>query len=108
MLLDAARRAYSETRGLPAAKHAVMFDNCPEEILKWYCVWIAMRTQIRKRRVGKSSRQASRSNRHHSMTEGLRHHIGQASLVAHRNGAKYGARYRRVQSIIIWVKPLEF
>jgi hypothetical protein len=46
MLLDAARRAYSETRGLPAAEHAEMFDNSPEEILKWYCVWIAQHTQL--------------------------------------------------------------
>jgi hypothetical protein len=46
MLLDAARRAYSETRGLPAAEHTEMDGNSPEEILKWYCVWIAMRMQL--------------------------------------------------------------
>jgi hypothetical protein len=46
MLLDAARRAYSETRGLPAAEHAEMLDNTAEEILKWYCVWIAQQTQL--------------------------------------------------------------
>jgi hypothetical protein len=46
MLLDASRRAYSETRGLPAAEHAEMSDNSPEEILKWYCVWIAQRMQL--------------------------------------------------------------
>jgi hypothetical protein len=46
MLLDAARRAYSETRGLPAAEHAEMSGNSPEEILKWYCVWIALRMQL--------------------------------------------------------------
>jgi hypothetical protein len=45
-LLDSARRAYSETRGLPAAEHAEMSNNSPEEILKWYCVWIAQRMQL--------------------------------------------------------------
>ena len=46
MLLDAARRAYSETRGTPAAEHAEMFDNSPEEILKWYCVWFGQHYQL--------------------------------------------------------------
>jgi stearoyl-CoA desaturase (delta-9 desaturase) len=46
MLLDAARRAYSETRGTPAADHAEMFDNSPEEILKWYCVWFGQHCQL--------------------------------------------------------------
>jgi hypothetical protein len=45
LLLDAARRAYSETRGTPAAEHAEMFDNSPEEILKWYCVWFGQHHQ---------------------------------------------------------------
>ena len=46
VLLDAARRAYSETRGTPAADHAEMFDNSPEEILKWYCVWFGQHYQL--------------------------------------------------------------
>jgi hypothetical protein len=46
MLLDAARRAYSETRGTLAAGHAEMFDNSPEEILKWYCVWFGQHYQL--------------------------------------------------------------
>ena len=46
MLLDAARRAYGETRGTPAADHAEMFDNSSEEILKWYCVWFGQHFQL--------------------------------------------------------------
>lgn len=46
MLLDAARRAYSETRNSPAAAHAEMSDATPDEILKWYCVWLAQHVQL--------------------------------------------------------------
>jgi hypothetical protein len=46
MLLDAARRAYSETRNDPAAAHAEAFGNTPEKILTWYCIWLAQHMQI--------------------------------------------------------------
>jgi hypothetical protein len=46
MLLDAARRAYSETRNDPAAAHAEMSNATPDEILKWYCVWLAQHMQL--------------------------------------------------------------
>jgi hypothetical protein len=46
MLLDAARRAYSETRNDPAAAHAEMSNASPEEILKWYSIWLAQHMQL--------------------------------------------------------------
>jgi hypothetical protein len=46
MLLDAARRTYSETRNDPAASHAEAFGNTPEKILIWYCIWLAQHMQI--------------------------------------------------------------
>ena len=46
MLLDAARRAYSETRNDPAASYAEAFGNTPEKILTWYCIWLAQRMQM--------------------------------------------------------------
>jgi hypothetical protein len=46
LLLDAARRAYSETRNYAAAAHAEMGGASPDEILKWYCVWLAQHMQL--------------------------------------------------------------
>src|ERR1700722_10214009 len=46
MLLDAARRAYSETRRTPAAAHAEAFDNTPDKILTWYCIWLGQHMQL--------------------------------------------------------------
>jgi hypothetical protein len=46
MLLDAARRVYSETRNDPVALHAEAFGNSPESILTWYCIWLAQHIQI--------------------------------------------------------------
>jgi hypothetical protein len=46
MLLDAARRLYSETRNDPAAAHAEAFGNTPEKILIWYCIWLAQHMQL--------------------------------------------------------------
>src|SRR5262249_53509239 len=45
-LLEAARRAYSETRNDPAAAHAEMANATPDDILKWYCVWLAQHMQL--------------------------------------------------------------
>jgi hypothetical protein len=45
-LLEAARRAYSQTRGFPVAEHAEAMAGSDEEILKWYCFWIGTRTQL--------------------------------------------------------------
>jgi len=39
-------RAHRETRELPAAEHAELFDNKPKEILEWYCVWIAPHMEV--------------------------------------------------------------
>lgn len=46
MLLEAARHAYSETRNDPAAAHAEMLDATRDDILKWYCVWLAQRMKL--------------------------------------------------------------
>jgi hypothetical protein len=46
MLLDAARRAYEETRNDAAAAHAEMSNASPEDILTWYCVWLAQHMQL--------------------------------------------------------------
>jgi hypothetical protein len=46
MLLEAARRAYSETRNYAVAAHAEMSDATPDNILKWYCIWLAHRMQL--------------------------------------------------------------
>jgi hypothetical protein len=46
MLLEAARHVYSETRNDPAAAHAEMSDATPDDILKWYCVWLAQHMQL--------------------------------------------------------------
>jgi hypothetical protein len=46
MLLDAAQRAYGATRGMPAAEHAEMFDNSPEQILTWYCTFFGQHYQL--------------------------------------------------------------
>lgn len=45
-LLEAARRAYSETRNDPAAAHAEMANATPDDILRWYCVWLAQHMQL--------------------------------------------------------------
>jgi hypothetical protein len=46
MLLEAARRAYSATRGMPAAEHAEMGENSPEQILTWYCTFFGQHYQL--------------------------------------------------------------
>lgn len=46
MLLEAARQAYSETRNDPAAAFAEAFGNTSEQILTWYCIWLAQHMQI--------------------------------------------------------------
>ncbi len=46
MLLDAARRAYSETRNDLVASFAEAFGNTPEKILTWYCIWIGQHRQL--------------------------------------------------------------
>jgi hypothetical protein len=46
MLLDAARQTYSETRNDPAVAHAEMSNATPDEVLKWYCVWLAQHMQL--------------------------------------------------------------
>jgi hypothetical protein len=48
MLLEAARRAYSATRGMPAAEHAEMGENSPEQILTWYCTFLGQHYQLNK------------------------------------------------------------
>jgi hypothetical protein len=45
-LLDAARRAYSQTRNDPAASFAEMDKASPEGILTWYCIWIAQHMPV--------------------------------------------------------------
>jgi hypothetical protein len=42
-LLEAARRAYSQTRNDPAASFAEMGGASDKQILTWYCTWIAQR-----------------------------------------------------------------
>jgi hypothetical protein len=46
MLLDAARRAYSATRGMPAAEHAEMAENSPEQVMTWYCIFFGQHYQL--------------------------------------------------------------
>ena len=71
MLLDAARRLYSETRNDPAAVHAEAFGNTPEKILTWYCIWLAQHMQIYGARRPFDQNRASQPRQ---SAEGLRHH----------------------------------